>query len=66
MLQQNSFFSSPFIFFGSHQDSYEIDPVDGEGDLSQPLYISLNPMSSNHPLPKIGLCLLWSPDLYEE
>jgi len=61
MLQKNSFFSTPFIFYGSHQDNeLEEDFTDEEWNFSDPWTITINPdLQSNHHS-KIGLFILWA------
>ncbi len=59
MLQKNSFFSTPLIFYGSHQDSEEEDDEmhdDDELNYSESWIVTLN---SNLPQSKIGLFILW-------
>lgn len=60
MLQKNSFFSTPLIFYGSHQDSEEEDDEmidDEEWNYSESWIVTLN---SKVPQSKIGLFILWA------
>ena len=62
MLQRNSFFSSPLIFYGSHQDSEEEaedDDLqdDGEWNCSESWIVAVN--SHNLQQNKIGLFIHW-------
>jgi hypothetical protein len=61
MLQKNTFFSSPLIFYGPHQDSEEIDEdvlFEEEWNFSESWIVTLNSNGQNTQS-KIGLFIHW-------
>lgn len=61
MLQENSFFSTPFIYFGETVNEEEREEEENFSDL---LNITLDTNRSFSPLPHIGLFFHWT-DLSE-
>jgi hypothetical protein len=62
MLQRNSFFSSPLIFYGSHLDSEEDEEDlqdDDEENLSESWIVAVNSQIHNIQQNKIGLFIHW-------
>lgn len=61
MLQRNSFFSSPLIFYGSHQDSEEDDDMQDDDDwnCSESWIVAVSSQSQNIQQNKIGLFIFW-------
>ena len=57
MLQENSFFSSPFVFYGENNNDEQIEDV--EEIFSELWSISLDTSKSIFPPPRIGLFLHW-------
>jgi hypothetical protein len=63
MLQKNSFFSSPLIFYGSHQDSEddEDDEMQDNDDwnCSESWIVAVNSRTQHIQQNKIGLFIHW-------
>lgn len=60
MLQRNSFFSCPVIFFGTHEISEEEWMCENEEwNFSDPWHIATNQTLQIDPQNKIGLFILW-------
>lgn len=68
MLQRHSFFSTPLVFFGTHQneEANEEEFLDQESIFLDTWTMSINPELSIDHHSKIGLFLLWEePDKAE-
>lgn len=61
MLQKNSFFSQPLIFFGPHQINEEEEVADEDTwHLTDPWFIADNASNPAPQIPHIGLFIHWA------